>query len=123
MKIIEYSMKKLKKSTAELQQVQTAMKKVLKNPKAFALDWEEKWLDDRSGYWYSATVPILQWEYIVEVMGPASFTCGVFYCQNCCVDMSPCSKKSTFKKFGSAVKACEKHLRKKLADMASMQLK
>jgi hypothetical protein len=30
------------------------------------LNWKKKWLDDKSGYFYSAKVPVIGWEYIVD---------------------------------------------------------
>ena len=33
------------------------------------LNWKKKWLDDKSGFWYSAKVPILNWEYVIDGLG------------------------------------------------------
>lgn len=75
------------------------------------LKWKQKWCDDKSGYWYSAKVPCLDWEYIVDVYQmPEEFTASIFYCSHG-DDTSPIIDKSYKTKEG-AMNACEKHLEK-----------
>jgi len=72
------------------------------------LAWKHKWLDDNSGSWYSAKVPVLGWEYIVE-----DNTCGVWevglYLSNIDSDVTRISKKN-YKTKNAAMSVCEKHL-------------
>ena len=85
------------------------------------LNWKKKRLDDKSGYWYSAKVPIIGWEYVIdgapyyqlnygekENEGYDRFVVGVFFSQ---MD-DDCSKftKQQFRKKETAMNACEKHL-------------
>lgn len=75
------------------------------------LKWKLKWNDDRSGYWYSAKVPFINWEYIVDVyQEPEEFQPSIFYSQDD-NDTTPIGSKSFRKKEG-AFNACEKHLEK-----------
>lgn len=74
------------------------------------LKWKQKWCDDKSGYWYSAKVPFINWEYIVDHYAvPEEFTASVFY--DICGDDTPVINKH-FKTKEGAMNACEKHLEK-----------
>ena len=83
------------------------------------LNWKKKWLDDRSGYWYSAKVPILNWEYIIDGYCTFNykkqdyedyndFVAGVFL-SNIDDEFVKVSK-THFRKKETAMTACEKHL-------------
>lgn len=73
------------------------------------LEWKEKWNDDKSGYWYSAKVPIIGWEYIIDVYEhPEEFTASVFYSKYS-DDVTMITSKN-YRKKESAMNACEKHL-------------
>ena len=85
------------------------------------LIWEKKWLDDKSGYWYSAKVPILNWEYVIDGVPCCEFdykkkdykdyhefVAGVFL-SNIDDDFVKISKRQ-FRKKETAMNACEKHL-------------
>jgi len=85
------------------------------------LIWKKKWLDDKSGYWYSAKVPILNWEYVIDgepccvfdyknqdYKDYEEFTIGVFL-SKIDDDFIKISKKR-FRKKETAMVACEKHL-------------
>lgn len=83
------------------------------------LIWKKKWLDDKSGYWYSAKVPVLNWEYVVDGIIPYceynqenqdynEFVVGVFL-SDMNDDLVKFSKKH-FRKKETAMNACEKHL-------------
>lgn len=85
------------------------------------LSWKKKWLNDKSGYWYSSKVPILGWEYIIEVEGwydyensefieYSEFTPGIFY-SKLDDDFTIITKKESYKRLDAAKAACEKHLR------------
>lgn len=51
------------------------------------LKWKQKWCDDKSGYWYSAKIPVLGWEYIIDVQNKTTesqanslvFIPGIYY--------------------------------------------
>lgn len=72
------------------------------------LKWKKTWLDDRSGYWYSAKVPILNWEYIVEDCGYGVHEAGL-YLSKTDSEMAQISNKD-YKTEKAAMNACEKHL-------------
>ena len=72
------------------------------------LNWKHKWLDDKSGSWYSAKVPILGWEYIVEDNTYGEWEVGL-YLSNIDSEVAQITKKD-FKSKISAMSACEKHL-------------
>lgn len=76
------------------------------------LNWKKKWLDDKSGYWYSAKVPIIGWEYIIEtecnVEVDWCYIAGIFYTKYD-DDLMRISSKF-YKSEESAMIACEKHL-------------
>lgn len=75
------------------------------------LKWKQKWCDDKSGCWYSAKVPFLNWEYIVDVFqNPEEFEASVFYSQDA-NDATPIIYK-IYKTKEGAMNACEKHLEK-----------
>jgi len=95
------------------------MKKII-NMKT-KLIWKKKWLDDKSGYWYSAKVPILNWEYVIDSVPCCTFNnkkqdykdyeefvAGVFL-SNIDDDFVKVSKKQ-FRKKETAMSACENHL-------------
>lgn len=84
------------------------------------LEWKLKWCDDKSGCWYSAKVPILGWEYIVEVEGwydyensefieYFEYSPRIFY-SKFDEDCTYVCKKDYYKKLDAAKSACEKHL-------------
>ena len=85
------------------------------------LNWKKKWLEDKSGFWYSAKVPILNWEYIIDGLDRCEvnnknqesynyyeFAAGVFL-SSTADDVIKISKKE-FKTKEAATNACEKHL-------------
>jgi hypothetical protein len=76
--------------------------------KNIKLNWKKKYLDDESGYWYSAKIPVLNWEYVVDVYDDYS-TSYLFMGPR--VDELQISKKK-FKTSDLAKKECEKHLAK-----------
>lgn len=85
------------------------------------LIWKKKWLNDKSGYWYSAKVPILNWEYVIDgepccvfdykkqgYKDYEVFTIGVFPSK---IDDNFIKiSKKRFRKKETAMHACEKHL-------------
>jgi hypothetical protein len=77
--------------------------------KKIKLNWKKKYLDDNSGYWYSAKVPILNWEYVVDVYDKYSSS-HLFTGPN--VDDIDICPKIKFKTVEAAQKECEKHLTK-----------
>jgi len=79
-----------------------------KNIRKNKLTWRQKWNDDKSGYWYSAKIPIIGWEYIIDVYEtPEEFTPSIFY-SNHDSDTTPIINK-TYKTKEGAMNACEKH--------------
>lgn len=76
------------------------------------LNWKKKWLDDKSGYWYSAKVPVINWEYIVETHYNVGinygFVGGLFFSEFE-DDITRVSNKF-YRTEEAAMKACEKHL-------------
>jgi hypothetical protein len=85
------------------------------------LNWKKRWLDDKSGFWYSAKVPILNWEYVIDGIHfqtvdykkqkndeYSMFSVGMFLSSNDC-DVIKITKR-TFKTKEAAIKACENHL-------------
>lgn len=72
------------------------------------LEWKKKWTDDKSGCWYSAKVPAINWEYIVETTYKDDVVCGIYY-NKTDDDITKFSKKK-FKNKQQAMNACEKHL-------------
>lgn len=77
------------------------------------LKWKQKWLDDKSGYWFSAKVPILNWEYIIDCINIEENKCplykaGVFLSKYDDDVVNICKKN--YKQEQAAKKACEKHL-------------
>lgn len=86
------------------------------------LNWKLKWLDDKSGCWYSAKVPIINWEYILEVdrrytyndktkeaIEILEYVPRIIY-SKFDDDCTHITKKEFYKKLDSAKAACEKHL-------------
>jgi hypothetical protein len=76
------------------------------------LNWKKKWLDDKSGYFYSAKVPVIGWEYIVDSDYKAGvnrgFIGGLFFSK---YDDELTRVSSKFYKTEEpAMIACEKHL-------------
>lgn len=71
------------------------------------LNWKKKLLDDKSGYWYSAKVPIINWEYIIETEY-WGYNAGIFYSKHD-DDVTRISSK-VYKTEEAAMIACEKHL-------------
>jgi len=82
------------------------------------LKWKQKWLDDRSGCWYSAKVPIIGWEYIIDCsktndeLSRDVYQVGVFWSSNDS-DVTLITKQ-TYRTKESAMNTCEKHLNKML---------
>jgi hypothetical protein len=75
------------------------------------LNWKKKWLDDKSGYWHSAKVPFIGWEYIVDdhyCMGDSKGLITALYFSKS-DDITIISKKF-YKTEEAAMIACEKHL-------------
>ena len=72
------------------------------------LKWKHKWLDDKSGSWYSAKVPILGWEYIVEDNTYGEWEVGL-YLSNIDSEVAQISSKD-YKTKEKAMEVCEKHL-------------
>jgi hypothetical protein len=72
------------------------------------LIWKHKWLDDKSGSWYSAKVPALGWEYIVEDNMGGNWVVGLYLSK---VDSEVAQiTKNDFKSKTAAMNACERHL-------------
>ena len=71
------------------------------------LNWKKKLLDDKSGYWYSAKVPIINWEYIIETEY-WGYIAGIFYSKHD-DDVTRISSK-VYNTEEAAMIACEKHL-------------
>lgn len=72
------------------------------------LIWKHKWLDDKSGSWYSAKVPVIGWEYIVEDNRCGDWEVGL-YLSKVDSEVAQITKKD-FKSKAAAMNACEKHL-------------
>jgi hypothetical protein len=96
----------------------------MKTKRKEKLKWKLKWCDDNSGCWYSAKVPILNWEYIIEVGGYYEeeddlfieyheYEPRIFYTKYD-DDCTNFTKKDFYVRLDSAKAACEKHL----SDMA-----
>jgi len=76
------------------------------------LNWKKNWLDDKSGYWYSAKVPVINWEYIVDAHYNTGIDCGFIgglFFGKFDDDITKISKKF-YKTEEAAMIACEKHL-------------
>jgi hypothetical protein len=75
------------------------------------LNWKKKWLDDKSGYWYSAKVPVVDWEYVVEdARGwdkEPKFFAGLFVSNS---DEVTSIRKKYFDTERQAMEACDEHL-------------
>ena len=72
------------------------------------LNWKKRWLDDKSGYWYSAKVPFIGWEYIVETNEKLEYICFMFLSNKSDEDIR--ISKKAFKTKEAAITVCEKHL-------------
>ena len=76
------------------------------------LKWKKKWCDDKSGHWYSAKVPVINWEYIVDtnfcIRNFTGFIGGLYF-SKLDDDITKISK-GFYKTEEAAMKACEKHL-------------
>jgi hypothetical protein len=81
------------------------------------LIWKKLWCDDKSGCWYSAKVPVLGWEYVIDVCETKhikdckmsyEYKVGLFYSSKN-DDVAKISKTS-FKTEARAKLHCEKHL-------------
>jgi hypothetical protein len=79
------------------------------------LNWKTKWLDDGSGYWLQADVPVIGWEYVVD-NGDANFFAAVFLGPSCS-DATRIEKR-VFKHEKTAMRACERHLAKSVERFA-----
>ena len=73
------------------------------------LNWKKRYLNDKSGHWFSAYVKPLNWEYVVET-GYCSDRYYCFLFVNKYSDEEVKISKKTFKKLEDAQKCCEKHL-------------
>jgi hypothetical protein len=74
------------------------------------LKWKKYWLSDKSGYWYSAKIPIINWEYIIDPVFDSEdeFKVGIFYTKFD-HDINPIDRKY-HKSLEKAKEACENHL-------------
>ena len=76
------------------------------------LNWKKKWLDDSSGYWYSAVVPVIGWEYIVDqnylTEENEKYIAGTYFSKT--DDEITRFSNKFYKTEKAAMKACEKHL-------------
>jgi len=76
------------------------------------LKWKRKWLDDNSGYWYSAVVPVIGWEYIVDQNSLSQeseeYISGTYFSKT--DDEITRFSNKIYKTENAAMKACEKHL-------------
>lgn len=79
------------------------------------LNWKTMWLDDGSGYWLQADVPVIGWEYVVD-NGEDKFFAGVFLCASS-MDAVKVEKR-VYKHEKTAMKACERHLAKSIERFA-----
>ena len=77
--------------------------------KNIKLNWKKKYLEDKSGYWYSANIPVLNWEYVVDVYDDHS--APYLFVGPHVDEINICPKKK-FKSHEQAQKECEKHLAK-----------
>lgn len=82
--------------------------------KKIKLKWKKKFLDDKSGSWYAAKVPVLNWEYIVDDYD-TSFTTYLFLGPKEEEEVNIASTKK-FKTFEKAMEHCENHLTKTYKD-------
>jgi hypothetical protein len=76
------------------------------------LNWKKKWLDDKSGYFYSAKVPVIGWEYIVDThynVGINHGFIGGLFLSKYDDELTRVSSKF-YKTEEPAMIACEKHL-------------
>lgn len=100
------------------------------NNKKTKLNWKLKWCDDKSGCWYSAKVPVLGWEYIIDVGGfydyeieefvdSKEYEPRIFY-SKFDDDCTHFGGKSIYAKLNSAKAACEKHLTKTVEKLKKM---
>jgi hypothetical protein len=72
------------------------------------LNWKKKYLGDKSGFWYSATIKTLNWEYVVDdIYGTDFYNCFLFV--NTFVDDVKISKKN-YKTAEAAQEFCQKHI-------------
>jgi hypothetical protein len=72
------------------------------------LNWKKHWLEDGSGSWYSAKVPVIGWEYTVEDVSDEYWKSGLFLSKTD-QEISKISNKD-YKTEKAAKNACEKHL-------------
>ena len=72
------------------------------------LNWKKYWLEDKSGSWYSAKVPIIGWEYIVEDVSDEYWKAGL-YLSKTDEEIAKISSKD-YKTKEKAMEVCEKHL-------------
>jgi hypothetical protein len=77
--------------------------------KNIKLNWKKKYLSDKSGYWYSAKVAIINWEYVVEPCNEL-YSCYLFTGPH--VDEINICPKMKFKTVEIGQKKCEEHLAK-----------
>lgn len=76
------------------------------------LNWKKKYFDDKSSYWYSAKIPFVGWEYIVDThynVGINYGFIGGIYLSKFDDEITRISNKF-YKTEEKAMKACEKHL-------------
>lgn len=73
------------------------------------LNWKKKWLEDKSGHWYSAKVPVVNWEYTVDVYG-SDYVPSIFYSKYS--DEYAVFPVEKYKTKQAAMNACQKHLEK-----------
>jgi hypothetical protein len=71
-------------------------------------NWKKHWLEDGSGSWYSAKVPVIGWEYIVEDVSDEYWRAGL-YLSKSDEEIAKISNKD-YKTEKAAKDVCEKHL-------------
>jgi hypothetical protein len=72
------------------------------------LNWKKKYLGDKSGFWYSAKIKTLNWEYTVDnIYDTDSYECYLFV--NTFSDEVKISKKK-YKTVEAAQEFCQKHI-------------
>ena len=72
------------------------------------LNWEKKYLSDKSGYWFETKVKFINWTYVIET-GEFLDRYKCFLFVNNFAEETLISKKE-FKTLENAQKFCEKHL-------------
>jgi len=72
------------------------------------LNWKKKYLSDKSGFWYSAKIKTLNWEYVVDnEYNNTAYVCFLFV--NDFADEVRISKKK-YKTIEAAQNFCQRHI-------------